>query len=250
MSSVDDWDKHWSDYSDAVEHNPAQDFRRRLVISLLERSGQPRRLLDVGSGTGDLMAVARTCWPQAELVGAEISKGGVRISREKVPSAEFHVVDLLDGSPPPAGREHWATHAVCSEVLEHVDDPTGLLVNARAWLAPGCHLVVTVPGGPMSAFDRHIGHRRHFTPVDLAAILGRAGYDVELCGGAGFPFFNLYRSAVIARGDRLITDVSSEQQQSLGLGARLTMTAFGALFRLNLPVGAHGWQTVAVARLP
>ncbi len=31
------------------------------------------------------------------------------------------------------------------------------------YLAPGCRLVVTVPGGPRSAFDRHIGHRRHFS---------------------------------------------------------------------------------------
>jgi 2-polyprenyl-3-methyl-5-hydroxy-6-metoxy-1,4-benzoquinol methylase len=36
---------------------------------------------------------------------------------------------------------------VCSEVLEHVDRPRELLANAAAYLAPGCRLVVTVPGG-------------------------------------------------------------------------------------------------------
>ena len=35
--------------------------------------------------------------------------------------------------------------------------------NAAALLAPGAKVVVTVPGGPRSAFDKHIGHCRHFT---------------------------------------------------------------------------------------
>ena len=74
------------------------------------------------------------------------------------------VRDLLRDPAPDAEWAGWATHAVCSEVLEHVDEPVVLLRNARSWLAPGCRLVVTVPGGPMSAFDRHIGHRRHFSP--------------------------------------------------------------------------------------
>jgi glycosyltransferase involved in cell wall biosynthesis len=45
-----------------------------------------------------------------------------------------------------------------------VDEPARLLRNARTFLAPGCHLVVTVPGGPRSASDLRIGHRRHYDP--------------------------------------------------------------------------------------
>src|SRR3546814_18015665 len=78
-------------------------------------------------------------------------------------------------------------------------------------MAPGCRLVVTVPGGPMSAFDRHIGHRRHFTPPALAALLTDAGLAVERTDGAGFPFFNLYRLGVIARGHRLVADLTGGQ---------------------------------------
>ena len=87
-------------------------------------------------------------------------------------------------------------------MLEHVDDPGALLASARRWLAPAALLVVTVPGGPMSAFDRHVGHRRHYTTTDLQSLLETTGFEVLVCGGAGFPFFNLYRRAVIARGAR------------------------------------------------
>jgi hypothetical protein len=124
-------------------------------------------------------------------------------------------------------------------------DPETLLRNTIAYLAPGCLLIVTVPGGPMSAFDKHIGHRKHFDPEELRRVLERAGFEVERATGAGFPFFNLYRLVVMARGRRL---VASEGGTS-GL-ARLVLAVFGALFHLNLDSSRWGWQTVALARLP
>jgi hypothetical protein len=126
-------------------------------------------------------------------------------------------------------------------VLEHLDNPQLLLVNAQAWMAPGCKLIVTVPGGPMSEFDRHIGHRQHYAPQELRCLLERAGFRVERASGAGYPFFDLYRRVVIARGSRLIEDVSRRPS----LAARVAMRVFDALFRLNLR--SRGWQTFAIA---
>ena len=102
---------------------------------------------------------------------------------------------MADIFAPPASLNeftNWATHAVCSEVLEHVDDPVAFLKRARDYLAPGARLIVTVPGGPMSAFDRHIGHRQHFDRLKIRSMLEQAGYSVERTYLAGFPFFNLY----------------------------------------------------------
>lgn len=245
----DDWDRHWDDYADAAERNPAQAYRRRLAIKLLERDGTPVRLLDIGSGQGDLLAAARERWPSAALTGVEISAQGIEVARRKLPDGEFHLVDLMSDGTPPQERAGWATHAVCSEVLEHVDDPVAVMRHARAWLAPGCRVVVTVPGGPMSAFDRHIGHRRHFSAADIAEVLRAAGYDVEWAGGAGFPFFNLYRGVVISRGDKLVDDVAAEGGEPASGLARAVMAAFHPLFRLNLTRSRLGWQTVAVARV-
>ena len=118
-----------------------------------------------------------------------------------MPDAVFVQRDLTRAEPPPPEHGGWATHAVCSEVLEHVDDPGGLLEVSRRYLAPGCRLVVTVPGGPMTAYDRHIGHRRHFQPRELADLLRGAGFDVLRATGAGFPVFNLYRLLMRALGN-------------------------------------------------
>lgn len=246
VARPDDWDSHWDDYASAAEHNPAQRFRRRLILSMLCGTGNssriaPHRVLDIGSGQGDFAAQIAEALPSAKLLGLELSASGVEAARRKVPGAEFVRWDLLASRRPPDHLRNWATHAVCSEVLEHLDEPKVLLENASAWLAPSCRLIVTVPGGPMSLFDRHIGHRRHYRPDELRVLLERSGFRVELAHGAGFPFFNLYRRVVIARGSKLIGDVASTPS----LAARIAMRGFDQLFRWNLTT--YGWQTVAVA---
>lgn len=241
----DDWDRHWLEYGTASENNPAQSYRRRLVANLLALNGRPARILDIGSGQGDFEVDLLRRHPSLEILGLEVSEAGVEVARRKAPGARFEQRDLLQpGEPAPEQRE-WASHAICSEVLEHVDQPGLLLANASAYMAPGCRLVVTVPGGPMSAFDRHIGHRRHFTPAALRELLAESGFDVVAAYGAGFPFFNLYRLAVILRGQRLVEQGASESASSPT--ARAAMYVFNGLFRLNLPRGRRGWQTVAVA---
>jgi len=241
-SERDGWDRHWDDYAHAAERNPAQRFRRRLILSLLGEA--PTRLLDIGSGQGDFAADAAAAFPNVQILGLELSASGVQMARRKVPSAEFLPCDLLAEGPASGLRREWATHAVCSEVLEHLDEPERLLANVQPWLAPGCRLIVTVPGGPMSEFDRHIGHRRHYNPEDLRALLEQTGFQVERAHGAGFPFFNLYRAVVIARGRKLVGDVA----QTPSPAARIAMDSFDALFRWNSR--ARGWQTVAVALMP
>lgn len=241
---LDDWDRHWSTYAEANERNPAQTYRRRLVLQALrsfEGAGR-RRILDVGSGTGVLAAEIHRELPAADIVGLELSREGVERARLAVPKATFLQRDLLAGGEVEPRLRAWATAAVCSEVLEHVDEPRELLRAVVPYLAPGCRLVVTVPGGPMSAFDHGIGHRRHFTPASLTALLQEAGFRVETATRAGFPFFNLYRLVVIARGRRVESDVAAA-----GSAAVRAMSMFDQLFRFNFDRSPFGWQIVAVA---
>lgn len=245
----DDWERLWDDYADSAKANPAQALRRRLVFSwlALDRATAPLRVLDIGSGQGDFAAELRARFPNVDILGLELSQSGVEIARRKVPSARFVQRDLLAASDPEPTERAWATHAVCAEVLEHVDDPDAFLRHVAAYLAPAGRLIVTVPGGPMSAFDRHIGHRRHFRPAEVRRLLEATGFVVERVTGAGFPFFNLYRLVVVARGPRLIADVARDSGSTSRL-ARLVMATFGVLFRLTLPASPWGWQLVAVAR--
>ncbi len=244
--TVDDWESHWAEYADSASDNPAQQYRRALITGRVEREGLPKRVLDIGSGQGDLLAALRPRWPDAELAGLELSAEGIRRALEKVPTAHFFQVDLLSDADPPTPLEDWADVAVCSEVLEHVDDPVRLLTSAVRCLAPGGLLVVTVPGGPRTAFDRFIGHRQHFRPAMLGNVLRDAGLEVERVCGSGFPFFVLYKLVVLLRGKALVRDASSSAAPSRV--ASVVMGAFAVVLVPRLNSTRFGWQLVATGR--
>ena len=240
----DDWDRHWNDLEESALVNPAQEYRRHIVLANLGlQSVKLPRVLDIGSGLGDFLVDLHALHPDIPKLGLEMSSKGVKIGTRRLPQARFLQRDLIVGDEDPAEYREFATHAVCSEVLEHVDDPVRLLRNARAYMAEGCRLVVTVPGGPRSDFDIHIGHRRHFKPADLEKILKESGFTVEFATGAGFPFFNIYRLVVIMRGTQLIDDASGKPSMLL----RAVSFVFRLLFKFNISRSPFGWQTLAVA---
>ncbi len=246
QGSADNWDQHWDDFGAAAEMGPSPKYRRRLILRLLaiDAAGESARVLEIGSGTGEFAADFCRRYPRAEYLGLELSRTGVEFASRRVPQAQFVQRDLLRVARPHESAGFGATHAVCSEVLEHVDDPRLLLENAASDMVAGCRLIVTVPGGPMNEFYRHIGHRRHYSSRELCRLLEASGFRIERAYDAGFPFFNVFRLLLTWRGNKLIHCVSGPPSAIVRLG----MSLFDLLFRFNLM--RWGWQTIVVARYP
>lgn len=241
------WDQYWGDAAQVSDrYNPGAAYRGRIIRRLL--AVDPRRagckLVELGSGNGQFASEFCPAFPLVDFLGVDMSRHGVEHARRRVPGARFEVCDLQEPLPDDELHGFGATHAICSEVLEHVDRPEFVLKNARAVMAPGCRLVVTVPGGPMTPFDKHLGHRKHYSPQELESLLSAAGFEVERVAGFGFPFQNLYRLVLIVRGAGLIHMVSKKPSLLLRSGYHI----FDALNRVNLD--RWGWQTAGVARLP
>jgi SAM-dependent methyltransferase len=252
-SDPNDWDHQWDVYGDVAKRNPANDYRHALILKLLGRPPAGATVLDIGSGQGQFALRLQAMFPDVAVWGVDSSAGGVARGRDLAAqqgsAAEFRQVDLLQPTAL-AGGQPMATHAVCSEVLEHVADPVTLIRNAHALLAPGCHLVVTVPGGPRSAFDHHIGHFQHFTARKLHDVLTEAGYEVQRVLRAGFPFFNLYKLAVIAGGKKLIADVEHRPPGQAMRAQSMVYAFFRFGLRHSLDNTPFGWQIAAVATIP
>lgn len=250
----DDWDEHWDRYGEAAKGNPANDYRHAMILKLLGPLPKGSVLLDIGSGQGQFAVDFQVENPDVTVLGVEYSGEGVRraqlAAQRAGTGARFYERDLLEPVTLAADQPP-ATHAVCSEVLEHVEDPTRLLSHATALLAPGAKVIVTVPGGPRSAFDRHIGHFRHFTRSSLHQVLTDAGLDVDRVLRTGFPFFNLYKLAVIARGEKLVEDMARRgpAAESSRLEQAVT-TVFRRTFPHNRDDSRFGWQLAAVAHVP
>ena len=74
---------------------------------------------------------------------------------------------------------------------------------------------------------------------------------MERVYAAGFPFFNLYKLMVIARGRQIVSDLEEEARQGAPKAAtRFALAFFELSFRLNLLGTPFGWQLVAVATVP
>lgn len=253
----DDWNTHWDSFGEAAARNPANRYRLRLVLAELEKEPRSVNVLDLGSGQGELTLAIAGLHQEFNLRGLEYSISGVERARaaarrRRIP-AQFEQRDLLVDS---ASNDElaWADAAVCSEVLEHLDDPAKFLRNALVYIRPGGKVVVTVPAGPRSALDRHIGHRRHYSPRSLRSLLTSVGFQHISIARAGFPFFNLYRLSVIARGRALIADIDSSYQGQFNRRrqtvVRLATAFFERAFSFTLDDSPFGWQLVASATAP
>lgn len=239
-----DWDSYWESYADSAEENPAQKYRRKLITTQLRASGVVRMIVDAGAGQGDLLFDLARSFPDAQLFGLEPSESGRRFVERKVPTAQALEWDGMSQLAPEVVRGQ-ASHLTCSEVLEHVAEPTVVLRNAASALAPGGTAVVTVPGGPKTAFDRYIGHRQHFRADGLKTVMEAAGLcDVKIYR-AGFPIFNVYKTALLMRGKKLIADVDAGNASP---SPGLAMRAFDRAFAASAANSPFGWQLVGVGR--
>lgn len=110
----------------------------RMLSSLAE--GTPGRLLDVGCGNGDFLAVMRMLgW---SIAGIELDPGAAALAGRAL---GIHVhAGTLDNAPYEAGS---FDAVVSNHVIEHVHDPMGFLERTLRLLRPEGRLVVVTPNG-------------------------------------------------------------------------------------------------------
>ena len=173
-----DWEAHWRQYAKSDRPQPGTALPtpgdRTGSIGVRGWNRQPI-ILDAGCGAGDLIRALKYRFPRAEFCGIEPSAEGVEAGRVLCPGVTFIQSGLYPLTDQISRLEGWASHAVCSEVLEHVEDPVALLRTVASCLKSGGTVVVTVPGGPRTAFDLEIGHLRHYTQRHARETVRAAG---------------------------------------------------------------------------
>jgi 2-polyprenyl-3-methyl-5-hydroxy-6-metoxy-1,4-benzoquinol methylase len=264
------YDQMWSRYGHLDASSPAAFHRRRIIVDLVAKVAGPSprvlRILDVGCGQGELIRDLAARLPGAEISGSDLSEQGLINSRLCNPGYDLFPLDIADANFAQANTPKLRRYdvAICSEVLEHIPNDGLAASNLAALLTPGGTLVVTVPGGKMSRFDKAIGHQRHYSAERLTALLRQAGLGVEKVMAWGFPFQNIYRTAVrvasrFSMPDGPQANVVGEGEGGGGKGGKGGLVAsalssayvvFGRILKplFYLNVGRGGEQMIAVAR--
>jgi trans-aconitate 2-methyltransferase len=179
---------------DPQQYGQFADERARPFVDLLGRVGatSPRRVVDLGCGSGQLTALLAERWPDATVEGIDSSAEMVAAAPAN-PRVTLRVGDIAAWPPPPD-----ADVIVSNAALHWVPTHRELLARWAAALPPGGWLAVQVPGN-FDSFShtllRSLAESRRWatsltgivarqdavgTPEQYAGLLLAAGLDADV----------------------------------------------------------------------
>jgi SAM-dependent methyltransferase len=227
--------------------------RRRIILSLLAERLPPasangtRRILDLGCGTGTMLAHLRKF---GEVEGVDADEQAVEFCRAR---GELQV-RLLDGPELPLPDNAFDL-VTALDVLEHIEDDSRALREIRRVLRPGGLLLATVPAHRWmwGAQDEISHHFRRYSAAEISSRIGKAGLDLER-----LTYFNsllfppiaavrLVRRAVPPRGEPRSDFEMTREGPVNGLLARVFSSEARWLRGRDLPFGV---SLLALASLP
>jgi trans-aconitate methyltransferase len=236
------YDRLWAGDGDFTRFHPGARHRRRHVLDLL--AAEPfDSLLDVGCGNGLLLSQIDARFPGKRLAGSDLSGVALERNRARFPHMAFSLTDLATGELP-GGFDV----VLCSEVVEHVDDPQGCMDRLARACRPGGRVVVTCPTGPMYPTERHFGHVYHPTEQELVAWGERAGLAVEQVSCWGFPTYALTKWVTNVNPKAALRRFGMDQRYGV-LERAVASTLFWLNFA-NRQTSPRGVQLFAVFRKP
>ncbi len=150
--------------------------RNRLIVWAIEHYFiNPANMLEIGCGTGFVLAGVHDALPNLILSGSEASCAGLAFAAHRVPRASLFQMDARNI---PFRDEFDVIGAF--DVLEHIQEDEQVLEEMFRATKQGGGIVVTVPQHAFlwSNVDETAGHVRRYGARDLVGKITRAGFRV------------------------------------------------------------------------
>lgn len=131
-----------------------------------------REVLEVGCGTGVVLAQLQRLFPNSRITGMDLFDEGLKFARQRFRGT------LIQGDVFQHSFGNSFDLIGAFDVIEHLDDDEKILRRFYEQLRSGGHLVITVPAheGLWSYFDEVAHHRRRYAVKDLKRKLADAGF--------------------------------------------------------------------------
>ncbi len=213
------WDAKWDDMK---KYGPISRHVRRIVKSLVA-SLEFDSVVDVGCGQGSLLAELNSYFPGKKLYGVDVSSSAIESATQKVPEAQFFILDL-EQSHSRADKRY--DLVICCDVIEHIQNDDLALKNLANLTCK--YLLVSTLQGRMRKFEeQEVGHVRNYERGEVVRKLEMVGLRTLEVVEWGFPLYSpLYRNFLEITGSRGTTG-------KFGLFRRFVSTVLYYLFLLN-----------------
>lgn len=127
--------RQYQKFSD-LRNRPCRDLATHVDVP------QTRRVIDLGSGPGNLGGIAPDCWPNASLTGIDSSPTMLETARRDYPQFEWRQGDIAEWA---AGGER-ADIVFSNAALQWLPDHGALFPKLLTHVEPGGALAVQMPG--------------------------------------------------------------------------------------------------------
>ncbi len=136
-----------------------------------------RTFLEIGCGTGFVLAGIARAMPQLSVHASEVSSSGLPFAAQRVPQAALLQMDAR--AIPFVG--HFDVIGLF-DVIEHIEEDVAVLAQAHRAVSPGGGLIVTVPQHRFlwSQYDEHAHHVRRYSARELHDKVLQAGFRVVM----------------------------------------------------------------------
>lgn len=147
-----------------------------IVWALRTYAPDASKFLEVGCGTGGVLAHLERAFPAMHLIGSEALMPGLHAAHRRLSRTALM---QCDATRLPFVDEFDAIGAF--DVIEHIKDDRSMIRGMAAALAPGGVVLITVPQHPFlyGPADVAARHERRYTAAGLRAALRASGLTVE-----------------------------------------------------------------------
>jgi len=132
-------------YQKGIEKNIFQRFwhsnKLKAVVEFTPNS--PKRILDVGCASGWFVSELSKRFAKARCYGIDIYDKGIKFAERTYPKIEFKVADAHKIPY----KKNTFDLVVCTEVLEHLDDPKSAILEIKRVLKRGGLAIVELDSG-------------------------------------------------------------------------------------------------------
>ena len=117
---------------------------------LLQKAPEPKFIVELGCGEGELCAMLGKWFPRARVVGTDYSQAILDDAKSRFPAIEFLKHSIYDPWERTDQEMLQADLVIVSEVLEHLETPEAALHQLQSFSRS--HIFVSVPREPLWRF--------------------------------------------------------------------------------------------------